>query len=367
VTDDERQQSDNVAFSAEYRRSEHAHTYHITQQDHFKMATKTTILGGGAMATACAILLSEHEDQSATIWARNPDYANSMQQTRVNERLLPGIAIPESIRITSDIADALADADFLLASIPSKFLRASLEKLAPLIPAGVPVISVVKGIEAGTFLRPSEIIFETLGERPVISLSGPSHAEEIAKRLPASVVAACEDLELASRVQEMFSTERFRIYTNTDLIGVELAGALKNIIGIAAGICDGLGYGDNAKSALMTRGIVEMSRFGESLGAAPSTFPGLAGVGDLITTCVSPHGRNRRVGERLGKGETLSEILATTASVAEGVSTCDAVKQLADSKSVEMPITSEVYEVLYNNKPAAAATDSLMMRPYKQE
>ncbi len=319
------------------------------------------------MATACAILLADHADQEVTIWARNPDFAQQMQTSRVNERLLPGITLPEKVLVTSDIEEAVTDADYLVVSIPSKYLRESLMNIAGSLKKQLPMISVVKGIEVDTFKRPSEIICESIGKRPVISLSGPSHAEEIGQKLPASVVAACEDLALAKVVQKMFSTDRFRVYTNTDLVGVELAGALKNIIGIAAGICDGLQYGDNAKAALMTRGIVEMSRFGEQHGADPGTFPGLAGVGDLITTCISPHGRNRKVGERLGRGETIEHILATSQSVAEGVTTAQAVYHYSQKNGVEMPITTEVYRVLFEKKSPAEATISLMLRPFKQE
>ena len=331
------------------------------------MADQVTILGGGGMATACAILLADHPEQRVTMWARNETYAQEMQESRYNRRLLPGIEIPAGITVTSDIEIALEGAEFLVAAIPSKHLRTSLETLKAVIPTGVPVVSVIKGIEVGTFLRPSQIIHDVIGERPVISLSGPSHAEEIAKRLPASVVAAAEDIAIAEQVQQLFTTDRFRVYTNNDLIGVELAGALKNIIGIAAGICDGLGYGDNAKSAMISRGIVEISRFGESLGAQPETFSGLAGIGDLITTCVSPHGRNRAVGVQLGQGKTLDEILSSTDSVAEGVTTTEAIYNLAQSKNVEMPIVTEVYNVLFNNKSPVEATDSLMLRPLKQE
>ena len=331
------------------------------------MPEKVTILGGGAMATACAILLADHPGQQVSIWARNALYAEDMQRDRVNRRLLPGIPIPDGIEITSNIDQAVNGATYLVASIPSKHLRASLATLAPHLPEEMPMVSVVKGIEVKTFQRPSQIIQEVTGNRPVVSLSGPSHAEEIGKRLPASVVAAADDPELARQVQELFTTDRFRVYTNNDLIGTELAGALKNIIGIAAGICDGLGYGDNAKSAMITRGIVEITRFGESLGAQADTFAGLAGIGDLITTCVSPHGRNRSVGERLGKGETLDEILATMESVAEGVTTTEAIYGLAKSRGVEMPIVTEVYNVLFNNKSPEAATNSLMLRPLKEE
>lgn len=331
------------------------------------MTEKITILGGGAMATACAILLAENSQQAVTIWARNPAFAEEMQTHRENKRLLPGIPIPDRISITSDIHRATAQADCYVASIPSKHLRESLQLLAPHLRPQIPVISVIKGMEAETFRRPSQIITEISGERPVISLSGPSHAEEIAKRLPASVVAACPDLELAKKVQKMFTTDRFRVYTNPDLIGTELAGALKNIIGIAAGISDGLGYGDNAKAAMITRGIVEITRFGVAMGADPNTFAGLAGIGDLITTCVSPHGRNRAVGERLGRGESISHILATMQAVAEGVTTTQAIQGLAISRAIEMPLVNEVYQVLFSEKSPLEATDSLMRRPLKEE
>lgn len=331
------------------------------------MAGKTTILGGGAMATACAILLADHPDQKVTIWARNPQYAADMQAARENKRLLPGIRIPDIVEVTSNIEEAISGAELYVASIPSKHLRDSLNTIGSHLQPDIPVVSVIKGMEAETFLRPSELIADVIGKRPVVSLSGPSHAEEIAKRLPASVVAASEDADLAKKVQGMFTTDRFRVYTNTDLVGTELAGALKNIIGIAAGISDGLGYGDNAKSAMITRGIVEISRFGVALGADPNTFSGLAGIGDLITTCVSPHGRNRAVGERLGKGETLTQILDTMQAVAEGVTTTNAIHGLAKSKGIEMPIVNEVYAVLFQEKSPLEATNSLMGRPLKEE
>uniref|UniRef100_A0A7C2NWI1 Glycerol-3-phosphate dehydrogenase [NAD(P)+] n=1 Tax=Schlesneria paludicola TaxID=360056 RepID=A0A7C2NWI1_9PLAN len=331
------------------------------------MTTKITILGGGAMATACAILLAERDDQDVTIWARNPDHAAKIQQTRVNERLLPGIRLPDKVKVTADLDQALHGSQFLVAAIPTQFLRASLNEIRGRLTQNRPVISVIKGLENETFLRPSEIIAEVLGSRAVVSLSGPSHAEEIGRRLPATVVAASGDLGLARQVQKMFNTDRFRVYTNLDLIGVELAAALKNVIAIAAGISDGLGYGDNAKSALMTRGLVEMTRFGVRFGAEASTFTGLAGMGDLITTCISPYGRNRRVGERLGKGETLKQILATMESVAEGVATAKSVHDVAEQEGIDLPITTEVYRVLFESKPPQEATQSLMMRPLKQE
>ncbi|MBX3440234.1 MAG: NAD(P)-dependent glycerol-3-phosphate dehydrogenase [Planctomycetaceae bacterium] len=331
------------------------------------MSTKSAILGSGAMATACSILLSENAGQEVSLWARNPDHADEMAQTRVNERLLPGVPIPEAVQITADIDEAIAGADLLVVAIPTEYLRESLTALRPSLNQNRPVISVVKGMENETFLRPSQIIEDVLGSRAVVALSGPSHAEEIARRLPATVVAASGDVALARRVQAMFTGDRFRVYTNPDLIGVELAGALKNVIGIAAGICDGLGFGDNAKSALMTRGIVEITRFGVSLGAESSTFYGLAGIGDLITTCISPYGRNRMVGERLGAGESLEQILAVTEAVAEGINTTRSVYELAGRKGIDMPITSEIHAVLFEGKSPLEATQSLMQRPPKEE
>lgn len=331
------------------------------------MTTKITILGSGAMATACSILLAEHADQEVTIWARNPQNAEQMQKERENRRLLPGVRLPDQLVVTADLEAAVKGAEFLVAAIPTQFLRKTLGDIRKSLNVNRPMISVIKGLENETFMRPSEIIAEVLGNRAVVALSGPSHAEEISRRLPATVVAASGDLSLARQAQRMFNTERFRVYTNLDLIGVELAAALKNVIAIAAGISDGLGYGDNAKSALMTRGLVEMTRFGMRFGAEASTFSGLAGIGDLITTCVSPFGRNRKVGERLGKGETLPQILQTMEAVAEGVATARSVYEVSEQEGIDMPIMTEVYRVLFEGKTPKDATNSLMLRPLRGE
>ncbi|MEZ6056816.1 MAG: NAD(P)H-dependent glycerol-3-phosphate dehydrogenase [Planctomycetaceae bacterium] len=331
------------------------------------MSTKTTILGCGAMGTACAILLAEKPGQRVTMWSPFESDIQDLEAHHENRKFLPGVTIPSSVTFSADIATAVDEADFLVVAIPTRFLRKTLESITDSLIRNRPVISVVKGLEHDTFSRPSQIVEETLGARTVVVLSGPSHAEEIARKLPASVVAASGDVAMAKQVQEMFSNDHFRVYTNQDPIGVELSGALKNVIAIAAGICDGLGYGDNAKSALMTRGIVEMSRFGAALGAEPTTFAGLAGIGDLITTCISPHGRNRAVGERLGKGETLEQILSTMAAEAEGVNATGAVYHLAEQRGIEMPITQQVYAVLFEGKSPVAATQDLMDRPYRDE
>jgi len=328
---------------------------------------KITILGGGGMATACAVVLAEHPALDVSIWARNAQFARDMTTSRVNDRLLPGVRIPDRINITSDAASAASGADVLVAAVPTAFLRQALIEIADKLPAGVPVLSVIKGLENDTFARPTQIITNVLGSRSVAALGGPCHAEEAARRKPASVVIASENEAFATTVQKLFATDRFRVYTNRDLLGVELAGALKNVIAIAAGICDGLGYGDNAKSALITRGLAEMTRFGVALGADKQTFFGLAGLGDLITTCVSRHGRNRGVGERLGRGEALANILASMTAVAEGVTTARSIHDLARQKVIDMPITREVFAVLFETKSPAAATESLMQRPPRGE
>jgi glycerol-3-phosphate dehydrogenase (NAD(P)+) len=331
------------------------------------MRTKIAILGSGGMATACSILLTDSADRTVVIWSRSADRAEELSRNRENRKLLPGVFIPDAVEITSRIVSAVEGAELLVAAIPTKFLRGTLGGIATHIPAGVPVVSVAKGLEIGTLLRPSEIILETLGPRPVAALGGPSHAEEIARDLPASVVAASEDSELAQRVQVLFNARRFRVYTNADIIGVELAGALKNVIAIAAGICDGLGFGDNAKSALVTRGLVEMIRFGTAMGAQAETFSGLAGIGDLVTTCFSHFSRNRHVGERIGRGEHLDQIVAAMNGVAEGVTTTRGIYELAEKMSIEMPITTQVHAVLFENRAPLEAATALMLRPLKDE
>lgn len=331
------------------------------------MNEKICVLGSGAMGIACSFLLAEHGGQSVTLWGRDPQHVASLQSTRENVRQLPGIRISDAIEVTADIDQAVADASLLVVVIPSAYLREALTQLAPHLPRDIPVVSAVKGMENSPLKLPSEIISEILGHGQVAVLSGPSHAEEICRRLPASVVAAHPDLTLAQRIQRQFSTDRFRVYANQDRFGVELAGALKNVVAIAAGICDGLRFGDNAKSALITRAIVEMTRFGTQLGAEAATFSGLAGLGDLITTCFSPYGRNRKVGERIGRGETLPQILASMASVAEGVPTSKSIYELAGKMGADMPITNEVYRILFENKSPEEASMNLMLRPSKVE
>ena len=325
------------------------------------------VLGAGGWGTAVTVLLAQDPSRRVRLWSAREESGRLLRERRENVRLLPGVPIPAPVELTTSPEAAVAGADVWVSAVPTAYLRATLGRFAAWAPLCVPVVSLTKGLETDTFRRPSEIIAEVLGGPPVAVLSGPSHAEEVARGLPTSVVVAAADPELAAAVQVLFNTDRFRVYTNDDLPGVELAGALKNVIGIAAGIGDGLGFGDNAKSALLTRGLVEMTRFGVALGARPETFHGLAGMGDLITTCFSRHGRNRLLGERLGRGERLADILAGTPKVAEGVGTCRSVHDQAARLGLEMPITRSLYQVLFEGKSPQAGVEELMARRLRSE
>jgi glycerol-3-phosphate dehydrogenase (NAD(P)+) len=327
---------------------------------------RVAILGAGGMGTALALLFARR-GATVQLWARNAADSAEIGRLRENVRHLPGVKIPPEIVITSNACNATEGADLMVAAIPSAYLRATLVAIAERVPVKVPVLSVVKGIENETLARPSRIIVEALGSRPVAVLSGPSHAEELARGLPASLVVAGENEGLNVAIRDALNGGSFRVYTNADAVGVELAGALKNVLGIAAGICDGLGFGDNAKAALVTRGLVEMARFAVDQGARPATFYGLAGVGDVLTTCYSPFGRNRSVGESLGQGKTLAEILAGMANVAEGVTTARSLHEWARQRGVAMPIADEVYRILFEGKSPLAAVSALMERDPKEE
>ncbi len=319
------------------------------------------------MGTACAAVLAKQPSHDVNLWVRNPTFATHIAETRENTRLLPGVRLAESIRVTSDVELALRGASMVVVCVPTRGLRDAIGSHRLYIPHDALMVSAVKGIEIETLIRPSQIIQQLLGERPVVALGGPCHAEEIAIGKPASVVAASENLSDAETVQTAFSNQHFRVYSNTDLLGVELAGALKNVIAIAAGICDGLKLGDNAKSALFTRGLAEMVRFGDIMGAAPETFYGLAGIGDLIATCGSAHSRNRHVGELLGLGQSLAEIKDSMHAVAEGVFTAQSVFSIAQAQHIDMPIAQEAYRVLFENKSPREATIELMQRPLREE
>jgi glycerol-3-phosphate dehydrogenase (NAD(P)+) len=330
------------------------------------LMNRVAILGAGGMGTALVLLFGRAVGD-VRLWSRDREHAEELLRTRINERHLPGVVLPDGVLVTSHAAAAADGADLIVAAVPTSYLRRTLEALAGELPPETPVLSVVKGIEYGSFARPSQIIEQTLGPRPIAVLSGPSHAEELARGLPASVVVSGKSESLNDQVRDVLSHEAFRVYTSTDPLGVELAGALKNILGIAAGICDGLEIGDNGKAALLTRGLVEIARLGVHLGARLETFYGLAGVGDVVTTCYSPYGRNRSVGERIGRGEAVESVLASMVNVAEGVPTTRSVHSLAKEQGVDMPITAELYRVLFEGKAPRAAVGDLMVRAPKVE
>lgn len=321
------------------------------------------VIGDGSWGTSLA-LVAARAGHYVRLWSHDPESSARLARDRVNERYLPGVELPENIEPVADPFRAAAGAELCLSVVPSRYLRTVAQQFSEALPDSLPVISASKGLEIETFKRPTQILREVLGDRPLGALTGPSHAEEVALEKPASLVVACDEEHVAELAQSLLNGPRFRVYTSTDTIGAELGGALKNVIAIAAGICDGLGLGDNAKAALITRGIVELARFGRSHGARTDTFFGLAGVGDLITTCCSPHSRNRRVGEQIGRGATLTEVLEEMHMVAEGVWTTRALfgPESDAHRSEPMPIAEQVHAILFDGRPAAEALDQLMQR-----
>ncbi|MGH7680801.1 MAG: NAD(P)H-dependent glycerol-3-phosphate dehydrogenase [Candidatus Eiseniibacteriota bacterium] len=331
------------------------------------------VIGGGGWGTALAIVL-ESKGHAVRQWVYEPDLAEVMSRTRVNDRFLPEVTIPEAIRITPSLSEATTGAETLLFVTPSHALRATAVRLAEEAGDALRrmewVTVATKGLEAKTLKRMSEVLTETLPtplRDRVVVLAGPSHAEEVARRVPTLIVAASKDAALAARAQESFATDWLRIYTNDDVVGVEIGVALKNVIAVAAGISDGLGFGDSTKAALLTRGLAEIARLGVHLGAKPETFAGLAGMGDLIATATSRHSRNRRLGEAVGRGATLKQALESSPMVVEGVVTSEAALELARERGIEMPIVEQVHAILYEGKSARAAMRELLTRDLKAE
>jgi glycerol-3-phosphate dehydrogenase (NAD(P)+) len=323
---------------------------------------RVVVMGDGGWGTALALLLA-HRGVEVTLWGNSPEHVEQLLARHENERYLPGIRLPERLRICADPSLACHKAQLLVSAVPTQFLRGVCERFEDVLDGGAPIVSATKGLEIETLNRPTEILVDVFGERPMCVLSGPSHAEEVAQFKPATVVAGSNDEDLALAVQELFSGESFRVYTSSDPIGVELGGALKNVIAVAAGISDGLELGDNAKAALVTRGMVEIARVGVARGARLETFFGLAGIGDLVTTCCSRHSRNRALGEAIGRGETLESILARTRTVAEGVWTTKALfGPESELSSISMPIAAEVHAVLFEGKHPRDAVGDLMRR-----
>jgi glycerol-3-phosphate dehydrogenase (NAD(P)+) len=311
-------------------------------------------------------MVLSHSAPVVVIWSHDADYAPLADRARENTKFLPGVRLPEKVRISANTATALEGADLLVSVVPSRFLRSALNSVKPFY-HGIPVVSATKGIESSSLLTSSEVVRQVLAPSRIAAISGPSHAEEVARGLPATVVIASEDTDLVGSLQRLFNTPSFRVYTNNDIRGVELCGATKNVIAIAAGICDGMKLGDNAKSALITRGMAEIGRFITALGGSQDTVSGLAGIGDLITTCISPFGRNRKVGMLLAAGRSLAEITEGMETVAEGVTTARAIIDIARSRGVEMPICEEVCRVLFDGKSPHHGVADLMSRELKSE
>ncbi|MCK4417505.1 MAG: NAD(P)H-dependent glycerol-3-phosphate dehydrogenase [Candidatus Latescibacteria bacterium] len=327
------------------------------------------VIGAGGWGTTLAILLFENGHR-VRLWEYDPDYARRMTQEHINPIFLPGIKIPEEILISSDLEQVLLSSEIVVFAAPSQFTRDVARKTSPFVSESTVVVSVAKGIEEDTLKRMTQVLREELNsvdEDTIVALSGPSHAEEVSRHIPTAVVVASPSEENRTKVQAIFMSPIFRVYTNRDTVGVELGGALKNVIAIATGICDGLGFGDNSKGALMTRGLAEITRLGVTMGADPLTFAGLSGMGDLITTCISRHSRNRYVGEQIGKGNSLNQVLEEMKMVAEGVNTTRSALQLSRKLKVEMPITERIYAVLFQGEDPRTAVSQLMSRDAKPE
>jgi glycerol-3-phosphate dehydrogenase (NAD(P)+) len=330
---------------------------------------KIAVLGAGSWGIASSVLLYSNGHQ-VTLWEFDHQEMTKLSQEREHKQKLPGIIIPKEIEITDDLTCATLEAEMLTLALPSHTVRGVAKKLAGLNLADSVIVNLAKGIENDTLCRMSEILKEELPSNlhdKIATLSGPSHAEEVSRKIPTTVVVAGFQEEVAKKIQQTFMNPYFRVYTNSDIIGVELGGSLKNVIAIASGICDGMGLGDNSRGALITRGLAEITRLGEKLGAKRETFAGLSGLGDLVTTCISKYSRNRFVGEQIGKGKTLDQILKEMTMVAEGIKTTKSAYHLSIRYKVEMPITEQVYRVLFEDKQPQQAIAELMTRDPKSE
>lgn len=327
---------------------------------------KIAIIGDGGWGTANALLLCSY-GHDVTLWGAFPDYIEEQRRTRRNEKFLKGVALPEQLKLTADRAEAVAGAEVVVFAPPSKFFASVAESFKGLVTPSMLVVSITKGLCEKTNRRMTELGEEILGCGPIVALAGPTHAEEVARGIPTAIVAACRDEARAKRVQAIWSGPLFRVYTSKDPVGVEIGGAVKNVLAIAVGCSDGLGFGDNTRAALITRGLVEMKRFVLAYGGAPETLSGLAGIGDLIVTCTSRHSRNHSVGERLGKGEKIADILGSMQMVAEGVWNAKVVHETAERLHVEMPICDLVYRLCYGGFDAREAVSAMMSRELKSE
>lgn len=321
-----------------------------------------TVLGCGSWGGTMAVQLADL-GHKVTCWHKFPEEIKEMEKTR-NHPLVPGLRFPEKVSFTSDFSRAIPGATIIIVAVPSHIVRHVIPEILDYLSIDAIFVNLSKGIENDSLMTMSQVIRSVgnVSGNRVVTLYGPSHAEEVAKKIPTTLVSACSDLENAKIIQGLFSSETLRLYINHDILGVELGGSLKNVIAIAAGICDGIGFGDNTKAALLTRGIAEMTRLGTVLGADRMTFSGLSGIGDLIATCLSRHSRNRYVGEEIGKGRQMEDILGSMKMVAEGVKTTKSVKQLADKHGVDMPISSAVYNIIFKGQNPMEAVNNLMTR-----
>ena len=327
---------------------------------------RITVVGDGGWGTANAMLLAGY-GHDVTLWGAFPEYVEEMRRTRRNEKFLKDVTLPESLRLESDCAKAVAGAEVVVLAPPSKYFTSVVSGFKGLITADMLVVSITKGLCEKTNRRMTDLGAEILGTGPVVALAGPTHAEEVSRGIPTAIVAACTDAEKARRVQEIWSGPLFRVYTSPDPVGVEIGGAVKNVLAIAVGCSDGMGFGDNTRAALITRGLVEMKRFVLAYGGTPETLSGLAGIGDLIVTCTSVHSRNHAVGERLGRGESIADILGSMQMVAEGVWNSKVVHEIAKRLGVEMPICELVYALCYKDFNAQDAVKMMMARELKGE
>ena len=323
------------------------------------------VLGSGGWGTAVSILL-HNNGHRVTLWSFDKGECENLKRFHENKPFLPGISIPEGITFVSDLS-AVRDMDLIVIATPSHGIRGVAEKIKEYVGKGQIILNISKGIEEGTYMTISQILKEKLPDCKIAVMSGPSHAEEVSRNIPTTNVVASDDIKVSEYIQDIFMSATFRVYTSNDIMGVELGGSIKNVIALCCGILDGLGCGDNTKAALMTRGLVEMTRLGVAMGAKAETFSGLSGIGDLIVTCTSMHSRNRRAGILIGQGMSVDEAQKTVNMVVEGVRSCKAAKELADRKGVEMPIITEAYNVLFNGKSPEEAIKALMGRDKKNE
>ena len=327
---------------------------------------KIAVIGDGGWGTANAMLLAGYGHE-VTLWGAFPEYIEEMKKTRRNEKFLKGITLPDNLNLTGDRAEAVAGAEVVVLAPPSKFFTSVVSSFKDLITSEMLVVSITKGLCEKTNRRMTDLGEEILGTGPIVALAGPTHAEEVSRGIPTTIVAACPDAAKAKRVQEIWSGPLFRVYTSNDPVGVEIGGAVKNVLAIAVGCSDGMGFGDNTRAALITRGLVEMKRFVLAYGGKEETLNGLAGIGDLIVTCTSQHSRNHSVGERLGKGEKIADILGSMQMVAEGVWNAKVVHEIAKKLGVEMPICELVYALCYEGFNAKDAVAAMMGRELKSE